>query len=79
MTRPKNRNPHLGGQGRGVGKSYAPHPPPALKIIKSMSEKEKACTLEITPMLDGPSLAITTHLEIDVAHAHCNATYSLCL
>jgi hypothetical protein len=78
-TRPKNKNLHLRGQGRGVGKSCAPHPSPTLKIIRSMLEKEKACTLEITPILDGPSPAIIAHLEIDVTQPHCNSTYTLCL
>jgi len=71
MTRLENINLHLGGQGRGVGKSCVPHPPLTLTIIRSMLETERACTLEITPIL--------SFLEIDVARACYNATYTLCL
>jgi hypothetical protein len=41
-------------------------------ITRSMSEKERAGTLKITPTLEAPLATIMTHLKIDATY--CNAT-----
>jgi hypothetical protein len=76
MSRPENKNGQQGGQGRGVGKNHIVDP----TIIRSMLEKERAGTLEITPSLKQPSPVITAcHIKIVAACTGCDFTNTLSL
>ncbi len=75
--KPKNRNLQPKGQGRGVEKSHVFDTFPL--VTRNMSKIKKKGTLERTPSLEEPSLAITTCFEIDATCTCCNTIDTLYL